>query len=100
MYEDYLFSLLERVQRKHPEHIPASVEVREAFGISRSFRRGATSIAQNAPRLECDEGDIDRNNRWRLVDRARMKQASMKMQQLYTDTLLTLRADLRFSSCL
>jgi len=64
VYEDYLFSLLERVQRKHPEHIPASVEVREAFGIPRSFRRGATSIAQNAPRLECDEGDIDRNNRW------------------------------------
>jgi len=100
VYEDYLFSLLERIQREHPEHIPASIDVREAFGISRSFRRGATSIAQNAPRSECDEGDVDRNNRWRLVDRARMKQASMKMQQLYTDTLLTLRADLRFSSCL
>jgi len=100
VYEDYLFSLLERVQREHSEHIPASVEVREAFGISRSFRRGATSIAQNAPRSECDEDDIDRNNRWCLVDRARMKQVSMKMQQLYTDTLLMLCAYLRFSSCL
>jgi len=37
LYEDYLFSLLERVQREHPEHIPASVEVRETFGISSSF---------------------------------------------------------------
>ena len=100
VYEDYLFTLLERVQREHPEHIPASIEVREVFGISRSGRRGATSTAQNAPRDECDEGDIDRNNRWRMVERARMKKASMKMQQLYTDTLLTLRANLRFSSCL
>jgi len=45
-------------------------------------------------------GTVIHNNRWRTVERAKTKQATMNMQQLYTDTRLTLSADLRFSGCL
>jgi len=94
-----MFKLLEKVQARHPEHIPADLEVREAYGIWRSCRRGANSEAQNAPNGDCEEKDINRNNRWRAVDMAKTKKASMDMLQLYTDTRLTLTADLKFSSC-
>jgi len=96
-----MFKLLEKVQARHPEHIPGDLEVREAYGISRSCRRGANSEAQNAPNGDCEEKDINRNNSWRAADRAKTKRASMDMMlQLYTDTRLTLTADLKFSSCL
>jgi len=88
IYEDYMFKLLEKVQSRHPEHIPADLEVRETYSISRSCRRGANSEAQNAPNEHCEEKDINRNNCWRAVDRAKMKKASMDMLQLYTDTRL------------
>jgi len=91
-----MFKLLEKVQARHPEHIPADLEVKEAYGISRSCRLGANSEAQNTPNGYCEEKDINRNNRWRAVDRAKMKKASMDMSQLYTDTRLTLTADLKF----
>jgi len=100
IYEDYMFKLLGKVQARHPEHIPADLEVREAYGISRSCRRKTNYEAQNAPNGDCEEKDINRNNRWRAVDRAKTKRASMDMLQLYTDTRLTLTADLKFSSCL
>jgi len=100
VYGEYMYKILERVQEIHPEHVPAAIEVREAVGVARSFRRGANTAAQNAPRSECGQEDVDRNNRWRTVERAKTKQATMNMQQLYTDTRLTLSADPRFSSCL
>ena len=100
VYEEYMFKLLERVQAQHPEHIPADLDVRAAYGLPRSCRRGANSEAQNAPNTDCEEKDINRNNRWRAIERAKTKRASMNMLQLYTDTRLTLTADLKFSSCL
>jgi len=99
-YEDYMFKLLEKVQSRHQEYIPADLEVREAYGIPRSCRQGANSEAKNARNGDCEEKDINRKNRWRAVDRAKTKKASMDMLQLYTDTRLTLTADLKFSSCL
>ena len=100
VYEEYMFTLLERVQVQHPEHIPAGLEVRAAYGLPRSCRRGANSEAQNAPNTDFEEKDIKRNNRWRAIERAKTKKATMNMLQLYTDTRLTLTADLKFSSCL
>ena len=100
VYEEYMFKLLEKVQARYPEHIPAGLNVRDSYGLPRSCRRGANSEAQNAPNQDCEEKDINRNNRWRAVERAKMKKASMSMLQLYTDTRLTLTADLKFSGCL
>ena len=100
VYEEYMFKLLEKVQARHPEHIPADLDIKAAYGLPRSCRRGANSEAQNASNQDCEEKDINRNNRWRAVERAKTKKASMNMLQLYTDTRLTLTADLKFSSCL
>ena len=86
---------MEKVQSRHPEHIPADLEVRDAYGKSRSCRRGANPEAHNAPNGDCEEKDINRNNRWRAVGRAKSKKASMDMLQLYTDNRLTLTADLK-----
>ena len=51
----YTFKLLEKVQSRYPEHIPADLE-------ARSCRRGANSEAQNAPNKDCKAKDINENN--------------------------------------
>jgi hypothetical protein len=99
VYESYMHSLLKRIQDKRPDLIPSIVDVEDAYGISRSGRRGGTTNAQNAPNSACSKEDIERNNRWRKLDRAGTRQAGMSMIQLYTDTLQSLESELRFSSC-
>jgi hypothetical protein len=99
VYESYMHSLLKRIQEKRPDLIPAIIDVEDAYGISRSGRRGGTTNAQNAPNSECGKEDIERNNRWRKLDRAGTRQAGMSMIQLYTDTLQSLESELRFSAC-
>lgn len=99
VYERYLFSLLKEIQEKTTGLIPDKLDVEEAYGISRSGRRGGTTNAQNAPNEECSDKDIERNNRWRNEEKARHKKPSLSMIQLYTDSLYSLEADLRFSLC-
>ena len=99
VYEPYMHSLLKRVQDKRPDLIPAIIDVEDAYGISRSGRRGGTTNAQNASNADCGKEDIERNNRWRKLDRAGTRQAGMSMIQLYTDTLQSLESELRFSAC-
>ena len=98
-YEAYLFNLLKEVQEKSHGLIPKKLDVEEAYGISRSGRRGGTTGAQNAPNEECNDQDIERNNRWRSEERAGSRKPSSSMIQLYTDSLYSLEADLRFSKC-
>lgn len=99
VYEPYLHSVLAAIQRETVGLIPNVIDVEEVYGISRSGRRGGTTNAENAPNTECDADDIKRNNRWRTEDRAGTKQASLDMLRLYTDTLHSVEADLRFSMC-
>jgi hypothetical protein len=98
-YESYFFSLLKEIQECRRELIPSIIDVEDAYGLSRSGRRGGTTGAQNAPNSECSKEDIERNNRWRKMDSAGTRQPGMSMIQLYTDTLHAVEADLRFSSC-
>lgn len=100
VYEPYFFAKLKSVQSEVRGILPRKLDVDEAFGISRSFRRGSVTAARNAPNSECNEFDIKRNNRWRPEDRAGTKNAGLDMLQLYTDTLHSVEADLKFSSCL
>ena len=99
VYEPYLYEKLRSVQRECVGLIPSALDI-ETYGIGRSFRRGSVTAAENAPNEECSEADIKRNNRWRLEDQAGMKTASLDMLQLYTDTLHSAGADLKFSTCL
>ena len=99
-YEDYMHRKLENIQQEESGLIPRVVDVREAYGISRSFRRGSTTAASNAPNNECDDNDIKRNNRWRVEDRAGTRTPDLDMLQLYTDTLQSIETELKFSKCL
>ena len=87
-------------QQSSRKMLPRKLDIDDAFGISRSFRRGSVTAAGNAPNSECNEMDIKRNNRWRTEDKAGTKNAGLDMLQLYTDTLHSVKADLKFSSCL
>ena len=100
VYEPYLFAKLKAIQEEERGLIPKSLEVAEAYGISRSFRRGSVTEAGNAPNDECNDMDIRRNNRWRSEDRAGTREAGLDMLQLYTDTMHSVEADLKFSRCL
>lgn len=100
IYEPYLFAKLKAIQEEERGLIPKSLEVAEAYGISRSFRRGSVTEAGNAPNDECNDMDIRRNNRWRSEDRAGTREAGLDMLQLYTDTMHSVEADLKFSRCL
>ena len=62
VYEEYLFRKLEEIQIEEEGLIPRVLKVREAYGISRSFRRGSTTEATNADNRECNSTDIERNN--------------------------------------
>ena len=80
--------------------ISKQLDVSEAFGLSRSGRRGATTAAINAPNDECTEDDIKRNNQWERKHKAGVSCPSLDMPSLYQDTLHAVEANLRFSSCL
>ena len=100
MYQPYLFSLLAAIQKERNGLIPIQLEVEESFGVKRSFRRGSVTDAGNVPNDICSDEDIERNNRWRKVAKAGTRSTSLKMIHLYTDTLHSTAADLRFSTCL
>ena len=100
IYEPYFIAKLRSVQREEKGLLPRKLDVEDAFGVSQSFRRGSVTAAGNAPNEECDEKDINRNNRWRTEDKAGTKTAGLDMLQLYTDTLHSVEADLKFSACL
>ena len=86
-----------RIQQKYPELIRPGLEVHEKYEISRSFRRWSNSEVQNRG---VDDGDIDRNNRWRKVERAGIRKVKLIMRDQYTDVLVSLESFLRYSQAL
>lgn len=85
------------IQEKRSGVIPAEVQVYEEFGISRSFRRGATTEARNQ---KVSENDINLMNRWRNFEKAGGKRPRMRMQDHYSDIALMIPSLLRFSQAL
>ena len=71
-----------RIQQEHPYLIRPGLDVYEENGLSRSFRRDSNSEAQNRG---VEDGDIDRNNRWRKVDRAGARKVKLRMRDHYID---------------
>ena len=100
-YENYFMTLLDAIQKTGDGGlISKQLDVSEAFGLSRSGRRGATTAAINAPNDECTEDDIKRNNQWERKHKAGVSCPSLDMPSLYQDTLHAVEANLRFPSCL
>ena len=96
-FEPAFISRLEHIQETKPELLPASVDVEDEFGVSRSFRRGATSEAVNNG-VKPDV--INVNNRWRKMNQAGASRPSLSMREHYTDVRLTLKHRLLFSKAL
>ena len=93
---DILYQIA-RIQQEHPFLIRPGLDVYEENGLSRSFRRDSNSEAQN---WGVEDGDIDRNNRWRKVDRAGARKAKLRMRDHYIDVLVCLKRFLRYSHAL
>jgi ribosomal protein S10 len=96
-FEPNFISRLEYIQEMKSELIVSNVDVGEEYGVSRSFRRGATSEAVNNG-VKPDV--IDANNRWRKMNQAGASRPALNMREHYTDVRLTLKHRLIFSQAL
>jgi hypothetical protein len=72
-------------------------DISEEYGVSRSFRRGATSEAVNAG---VPPDVIDANIHWQKINQAGAGRPVMTMREHCTDIRLTLPHSLRFSKAL
>jgi hypothetical protein len=96
-FEERFFDRLESVKGRKPHLMISTEDIREEYGVFRSFRRGATSEAVN----EGVSGDaIDANNRWRRMNQAGASRPTLTMREHYTDIRLTLKNRLQFSQAL
>ena len=97
---DFELDILDRlhnIQQARPDLISPDVQVYEAYGLSRSFRRGSTSEARSR---KVSEGDINLTNRWRTFEHAKGRHPRLAMQDHYSDIRLLIPALLRYSSAL
>ena len=88
---------LQKVKDERPDLIPDEVDVYEAYGISRSFRRGATTHATNQ---RVNQRDIDAANRWRNVENAHGRRISQPMRDHYSEVTQMVPTLLHFSQAL
>jgi hypothetical protein len=88
---------LRAIQERDSSVIKEDVQVYEEYGISRSFRRGATTEARNQ---RVSESDINLMNRWRNFEKAGGKRPRMRMQDHYSDITLMIPSLIRFSQAL
>jgi len=77
-----LMDRLHIIQGERPDLIASDVNVHEDYGISRSFRRGATTEARNRG---VQPNDIDVMNRWRNAENAQGRKPCLRMQDHYSD---------------
>lgn len=92
-----LLNRLHLIQGERADLIPPEVNVHDGYGISRSFRRGATTQARNQG---VTENDINAMNRWRNAESAQGRKPWLKMQDHYSDIRQMVPTLLRFSRAL
>ena len=95
--QQIILDLLLKIQIQDPSIIPSSVDVLEEYGISRSFRRGATTHARNCG---VSSADIKAANRWRDQENAQGRSINQPMTDHYTEVKQLLPTLLRFSKAL
>jgi hypothetical protein len=93
-FEREILERLRGIQQAHPDLIPEDVQVLDDLGLSRSFRRGATSEARARG---IDRDDVDLTNRWRTFEGAKGRRPRMAMRDHYSDIRLPIPALIRFS---
>ncbi|GFH45501.1 hypothetical protein CTEN210_01975 [Chaetoceros tenuissimus] len=97
--EEPILEALENIQatQLQVELIPNEWEVREMYGIYRSFRRGAASTAANE---DVNEFTIKLVNRWRRYETARGGIPNMGIMEYYLEHKKVLKHILSFSKSL
>ena len=76
------------------------VEISQSLGLDDTlpeFRRGSNSEALNRG---VDEATIDRNNRWRKIEKTGARKANLSMRDHYAEVLVSLRSFLKYSQAL
>jgi hypothetical protein len=92
-----ILDCLHLIQSEQPEVISKEVNVYEEYGISCSFRRGATTQACNQG---VAENDINIINHWRQVEGGQGCRPKLRMQDHYSEVRQMVPALLRFSVAL
>lgn len=92
--ESKFHSRLEKIKQGHPELISEETDVAEEYGVSRSFRRGATSEATNRG---ASAETIELTGRWRKSNQSGARRPNVTIREHYTDIRLTLNRRLEFS---
>jgi hypothetical protein len=97
-FEEAIFDRLLQVQTDRPDLIDPGIDVLEAFGLARSFRRGATTHAQNQ---RVSESDINWISRWgKQGDNEKSPYFQGNMRVRYSDKGQMAKTFLRFSQAL
>jgi hypothetical protein len=97
VYEGWIMERLLRVQATIPGAISTEVDIYEQFGISRSFRRDATSAARTR---KVDDRVVDLINRWCRFEGARGKHPTLPMREHYSDMAIMIPELIKFSKAL
>lgn len=79
------------------ERIFEGVEIAEVYGITRSFKRGAITRAQEAG---VNQSDVEFMGQWRTVEQAAGRKPGRSIREHYTELVQMLDARLRFSKAL
>lgn len=95
--EGFLMEALQTIKNSQPGVIPEEVDCYEDFGVSRSFRRGATSTARVRG---VNDKQIDLINRWRKFEGARRRMPALPMQDHYSDIKILIPEMVKFSQAL
>jgi hypothetical protein len=97
-FEDVIFEGLSRVQTDRPDLIDPGIDVMEDYGLARSFRRGATTQAQNQ---KVSESDINWISRWgKETESGKSPYFQGNMRVHYSDQKQMAATFLRFSQAL
>ncbi len=95
--ETIIADRLQAIKETQINVIPQEVDCYEHFGISRSFRRGATSTAKVRG---VNKEVVDLTNRWRQFENAKGKRPRLTMQDHYSDIKILLPELIKFSQAL
>ena len=95
--EGNLMEVLDEIQETRSDLIPRELDIREEYGVFRSFRRGATTEAGNK---RVRKTTIELNNSWRKQEASRGKHVTADMVTYYTEIMLAKDSRLDFSRAL
>jgi hypothetical protein len=97
---DYEMAIMDRlvgIQEAAPHLIPRDIDIYEHFGISRSFRRGATSTARVRG---VTDRQVDMINRWRSFENSKGRRPQLSMHDHYSDIRIMIPELVMFSKAL